>query len=93
MKNFAWLAAAVVGSGVLMTTPSIAQVQFGLGPNGPSVRIGPDQDRVVQRRIVRRHFVDGDRITTGSTRRCKTVTIREENEFGDAVVRRHRRCS
>ena len=91
MKNFALLAAAVIGSGVFIATPSSAQVQFGIGPNGPSVRIGPDNDRVVQRRIVRRHYV-GDRLVTGSVRQCKTVTVQEEDEYGDTIVRRYRRC-
>ncbi len=92
MKNFAWLAAAVIGSGVFIATPSSAQVQFGIGPNGPSVRIGPDNDRVVGRRIVRRHYV-GDRLVTGSVRRCKTVTVQDVDEDGDTIVRRHRRCN
>ena len=96
MKNFAPLAAAVIGSGVFIATPSSAQVQFGIGPNGPRVRIGPDDDRVVERRIVRRHYVGdhyvGDRVVTGSVRRCRTVSVQEEDEFGDTIVRRHRRC-
>ncbi|HEX2136537.1 MAG TPA: hypothetical protein VHG30_11635 [Microvirga sp.] len=92
MKNFALLAAAVIGSGVLIATPSWAQVQLGIGPNGPTVRIGPDNDRVVERRIVRRQYV-GDRVvTTGSVRRCRTVTVQEEDDFGDTIVRRRRSC-
>ena len=97
MKSFAWLAAAIVGSGLLAATPSSAQVQFGIGPNGPNIRIGPDDDRyerrrVIQRRVVRRGIADRDYVTTGSTRRCRTVTVRDEDRYGDVVVRRHRRC-
>jgi len=93
MRNFAWLAGALIGSVVFVTTPSIAQVQFGIGPNGPNVRIGPDNDRVIERRRVeRRYFADDGSMVTGSTRRCRTVTVREENEFGDTEVRRERRC-
>ena len=97
MKSFAFLAAAVVGSSLFVATPSSAQVQLGIGPNGPSIRIGRDDDRyerprVIERRVVRRGIVDRDYITTGSTRSCRTVTVREEDRYGDVVVRRHRRC-
>jgi hypothetical protein len=93
MKNLALLSAMVIGSGFLAATPSSAQVQFGIGPDGPSVRIGRDDDRVIERRrIVRRNYVDDGRLVTGSTQRCRTVTIREENDFGDTVVRRRRTC-
>ena len=94
MKNLALLSALVVGSGLFAATPSSAQVQLGIGPNGPSVRIGRDDDRVIERRrIMRRHYMDDGPLVTGSTQRCRTVTIREENDFGDTVVRRRRTCS
>ena len=50
MKKSAWLlAAALIGSSVVVSTPSSAQVQFGIGPDGPSVRVGPDNDRYERR--------------------------------------------
>ena len=46
MKRILSLAAAsVLGSTMLLATPSVAQVQFGIGPEGPSVRVGPNEDR------------------------------------------------
>jgi hypothetical protein len=93
MTKLAWLiVATMIGSGVFVAAPASAQVQFGVGPEGPSVRIGPDDDRVIERRrrIERRGY--GDDLVTGNTGRCKTVTIREEDDNGDMVTRRVRRC-
>ena len=88
MKKSAWLlAAALIGSSVLVSTPSSAQVQFGIGPDGPSVRVGPDNDRYERRRVY-----DRDDLSTGSIERCRTVVIREEEPDGDIVTRRVRRC-
>jgi len=93
MKKVTWLlAAALVGSGVVASTPSSAQVQFGIGPDGPSVRIGPDERRYERRYIERRRVYDEDDLTTGSVNRCRTVIIREEDEDGDIFTRRVRRC-
>lgn len=92
MRKTTWLlAAALVGSGIAASTPSTAQVQFGVGPNGPSVRIGPQEDRYERRHIERRRAYDED-LSTGSVNRCRTVIIREENDDGDLVTRRIRRC-
>ena len=56
MKKTTWLlAAALVGSGIVVSTPSSAQVQFGIGPDGPSVRVGPDRDRYERRRLRKAH--------------------------------------
>jgi hypothetical protein len=93
MKRSAWLlAAALIGSSAVVSTPSLAQVQFGIGPDGPSVRVGPDRDRHERRYIERRRVYDRDDLSTGSIDRCRTVVIREENDDGDTVTRRIRRC-
>jgi hypothetical protein len=94
MKKATWLlAATLIGSGLLSATPSYAQVQFGIGPNGPSVRVGPDDDRRYERRrYERRRVYDDDTLSTGSVSRCRTVVIREEDDDGDIVTRRVRRC-
>jgi hypothetical protein len=93
MKKATWLlTATLIGSGIISATPSSAQVQLEIGPRGPSVRVGPD-DRYERRRYIeRRRIYDDDRMTTGSTRRCRTVITREEDEYGDIVTRRVRRC-
>ena len=93
MKKATWLlAAALLGSGIVVSTPSSAQVQFGIGPDGPSVRVGPDNDRYERRYIERRRVYDRDNLSTGSIDRCRTVVIREEEPNGDIVTRRVRRC-
>ncbi len=93
MKKSAWLLAAVlIGSSTVVATPSSAQVQFGIGPDGPSVRVGPDRDRYDRRYIERRRVYDRDDLSTGSIERCRTVVIREEEPDGDIVTRRVRRC-
>ena len=85
------LVAALTGLGTLAATPSSAQVQFGIGPNGPSIQVGPDRDRHERRYIERRSY-DDDRLSTGSIERCRTVIIREEDEDGTLVTRHVRRC-
>ncbi len=93
MKKATWLlAAALVGSSIVGSTPSSAQVQFGVGPDGPSIRVGPDNDRQERRYIERRRVYDRDDLSTGSIDRCRTVVIREEEPNGDIVTRRVRRC-
>jgi hypothetical protein len=93
MKKSTWLlAAALLGSTVVASTPSSAQVQFGIGPDGPNVRVGPDNDRHECRYIERRRVYDRDDLSTGSIDRCRTVVIREEEPDGDIVTRRVRRC-
>jgi hypothetical protein len=94
MKKAVWLlTAALLGSSVVAVTPSVAQVQLELGPNGPNVRVGPDRDRYERRQVIeRRRVYDDDRITTGSVNRCRTTIIREEDDNGDIVTRRVRRC-
>jgi hypothetical protein len=68
MKKATWLlAATLIGSSVIVASPSSAQVQFGIGPNGPNIQVGPDDDRRYERRIERRRYED--RATTGSIER------------------------
>lgn len=93
MKKVSWLlASALVGMSSFASAPSFAQVQFGVGPEGPSVRIGPDERRYERRYIERRRVYDEDDLSTGSINRCRTVVIREEDDDGDIVTRRIRRC-
>ncbi len=94
MSKMACLAAATLMSTVsIAATPSSAQVQFGIGPDGPNIRVGPDAERRrVERRYIERRVYDDDRLSTGSIERCRTVTIREEDDDGDIVTRRVRRC-
>jgi hypothetical protein len=93
MKKATWLISAMlIGASFVVASPSSAQVQMGIGPHGPSVRVGPDSDRRYERRYIERRRFHDDRLTTGSVGRCKTVTIREEDDDGDMVTRRIRRC-
>jgi hypothetical protein len=85
------LGVALMSAGILAATPSFAQVEFGVGPNGPTVRVGPERDRYERRYIERRRY-DDDRLSTGSVDRCRTVVIREEDDNGDVTTRRVRRC-
>jgi len=90
----ALVAATCIGSAV----PAAAQ-SIEVGPGGVGVDIrGPRardrdferdeyrRDRSVERRRGR------DRDETGSAGRCREVTIRERNEYGDRVTRTRREC-
>jgi hypothetical protein len=93
MKKAPWLlAATLAASCIVSATPSSAQVQFGIGPDGPSVRVGPNENRYERRYIERRRDYDRDDLSTGSIDRCRTVVIREEDDNGDTITRRVRRC-
>jgi hypothetical protein len=105
MRRIVSLAAvSLLGSGMVLATPSVAQVQFGIGPEGPSVRVGPnDEDRYQrrerwrERRAIDRSqaYEEGRRAAWRDSRygeRCRTVTVEEEDEWGRTVVRRMRRC-
>jgi hypothetical protein len=91
MKMTSLAAATLIGTGLVAATPTLAQVELGIGPSGPSVRIGRD-DPYRERRYIERRRYDRDVMSTGSVGRCRTVTIREEDEDGDIVTRRVRRC-
>jgi len=98
MRRIVSLAAiSLLGSGIFLTSPSLAQVQFGVGPDGPSVRVGPSDDdyRRRERWRERRAYEEGRRAASRDGRygeRCRTVTVEEEDEWGRTVVRRMRRC-
>lgn len=105
MRKIVLLAAvSLLGSGVFLATPSVAQVELGIGPYGPSVRVGPrDDDRYERRERWRerraveraRGYEEGRRAAWRDSRygeRCRTVTIQEEDEWGRVIVRRARRC-
>jgi hypothetical protein len=94
MKKLLLIAAASsLGLGVL-TAPSSAQVRFDVGPGGPSVRVGPSHEERWERRrdFERRRFIRDDRMTTGSIAGCRTIIVREQNDFGDTVTKRIQRC-
>ncbi len=75
--------------------PAAAQ-SIEVGPGGIGVDIrGPrardrDYDRDDYRRVERRRGRDWDE--TGSVGRCREVTVRERNEYGDRVTRTRREC-
>ena len=88
------LALALVGA----TGASAQGIEFRAGPGG--VAVGPERDRttVIERR---RSWDDGDRvevrrgrrdvITTGNTN-CRTITVRKEDDDGNRVTKRIRKC-
>ena len=89
------LAAAVSALGFgMLSSPSSAQVRFDVGPDGPSVRVGPSHDDRWERRHdwERRRMIREDRMTTGSVAGCRTIVVREQNDYGDTVTKRIRRC-
>jgi hypothetical protein len=95
-KAFLIAAATMMGGMVMAAAPSQAQpsVQFGIGPNGPTVDIDRrDHDRW-DRRDHRgwRHHRRYDDMTTGSIDRCRTIVIHERQADGDRVTKRIRRC-
>lgn len=108
MKKIAFFAAAAaLGSGLVMASPSFAQpqIQFGLGPDGrPQVGIrDPERESWERRERWRarreadreRAYEEGRRDATrygAYDSRCRNITIREENEWGRTVIRRIRRC-
>jgi len=97
-------AATIIGSGIL-ATPSMAQPQleFGIGPNGPSIGIrDPEQERRERwrarreweereaRREARRGFYDPDE--TAGLERCRTIITRQQDQWGRTMEARERRC-
>lgn len=97
------LLGAALFSALMIATPSVAQVQFGIGPDGrPNVQIGPSQEEIDRER--RREFREQRRrewrerggprevIVREQGTSCRTVTTEDEDESGDIVVRRRRIC-
>jgi hypothetical protein len=85
----ALVAATCIGTAL----PAAAQ-SIEVGPGGVGVDLrGPrarDYDRDEYRRVERRRSRDWDE--TGSVGRCREVTVRERNEYGDRVTRTRRDC-
>jgi hypothetical protein len=78
----------MIGMGSLCLLATAAPAQVTVGPGG--VTIGGGHDREWRRR-------NWDRDTTGTIiehrgSRCRTITVRKENEDGDMVTKRIRRC-
>jgi len=64
MRKFALLAAATIGSGLLVSPPSMAQptIQFGIGPDGrPQVGVRDPQQEEYERRERWRQRRDAER--------------------------------
>ena len=70
----------------LCATSAIAQPSINIGPGG----IGVDVDRRDRDRD--RRWRDREVVTTGSTRRCRTVIQEDTNRYGERVERRTREC-
>jgi hypothetical protein len=70
----------------LGATSAIAQPSISIGPGG----IGVDVDRRDRDRD--RRVRERDVVTTGSTRRCRTVIQEDTNRYGERVERRTREC-
>ena len=75
--------------------PAAAQT-FEVGPGGVGVdlRSPRQRERDFERREMRREERRGGRYydETGSVGRCREVTVRERNEYGDRVTRTRREC-
>ena len=91
---------ALVAATCLGTALPVAAQTFEVGPGGVGVDLrSPRQrdrdferdewrrDRAVERRRAARSWDE-----TGSVGRCREVTIRERNEYGDRVTRTRRDC-
>lgn len=84
---------AACGAFVLLAPAAQAQGVY-VGPGGVEIDRGPRMD---ERRWDRRRHWDEERTGTvyerrSDDRRCRVVTIQRENEDGDLVTRRVRRC-
>ncbi len=93
MKTSAWLAVALIGSGLAAASPSLAQGRYGGGSYGYDydIRVAPERDRYESRSTVRRVYRDDD-VVTGSIDNCRTIITRKEKPNGDIVTRRVKRC-
>jgi thiamine monophosphate synthase len=77
-----------LAAGVTLSAGAAYAQSIHIGPDGVQLR---DRDRYEYRS--NRRGYDDDDMTTGAIRRgCRTVVIREQDEYGDEVTRRVRRC-
>jgi hypothetical protein len=82
------VAAATVLAAAIPSAPSFAQ-GVSVEVPGVGVRVG-DPDRRRDRDVYRERR--GDRVTVGSERRCKTVTVKERRPNGTTVIRKRSSC-
>ena len=79
-------ALGLAGIAVSAATPASAQViRLGIGPGGPRVGVYDERPAVVERRVVRRSYVDDDDD-------CRVIIKRRVNAYGETVVKRTRVC-
>ena len=106
MKKLVLFAAVTVLGSSVLGTSSIAQpqLQFGIGPNGPSISVrDPEAERRERWRArrewqerrawrqVRRGFYDP--VSTGSVERCRTTITKTQDQWGRIVEKRVQRCN
>ena len=79
-------AIGLAGIAVSAATPAAAQdIRFGIGPGGPRIGVYDERPAVVERRVVRRSYVDDDED-------CRVIVKRRVNAYGETVVKRTRVC-
>jgi Ni/Co efflux regulator RcnB len=91
--------ALVVAAAAMLGTSAVSAQVVDLGRGGPTIDLRSDRqrERDYQRREMRRDAEYGrsryDRrdLSTGSVG-CRTVTIRERDEYGNSVTRRRSDC-
>jgi hypothetical protein len=69
------------------TSAAALDPRISIGPGGIGVDVNRDRDRDRDRR-----WRERDVVTTGSTRRCRTIIEESTNTYGERVERRTRRC-
>jgi Ni/Co efflux regulator RcnB len=89
MKRLVYICAALacLTAAPLAVTPADAQVSVGIGQDGPTVRIGRDNDRVIDRD--REHARRDSRLSRDD---CREETVRTRHRDGSETVRTSRRC-
>jgi len=108
MKKIPLLIAATIGSTLFGSASSMAQpqIQFGIGPDGrPQVGVTDPARERAERREYWRERSDAERTRAYEAGRqdamreqraygghCRNVTIREDDDMGNTVTRRIRRC-
>jgi len=78
-------ALGLAGMAVSAATPASAQDIRGIGPSGPRIGVYDERPAVVERRVVRRSYVDDDED-------CRVIVKRRVNAYGETVVKRTRVC-
>lgn len=79
-------ALGLAGMAVSAATPASAQdIRLGIGPGGPRIGVYDERPPVVERRVVRRSYVDDDED-------CRVIIKRRVNAYGETVVKRTRVC-